>query len=1167
MPTLRPLTSDLLVNTTTVGHQMRPSVTGLDDGGFVVTWMDLSLSANDNTAGWVVCGQVFSASGTKEGSEFLVIATPQSFPTAPSVTGLANGGFVVTWEDYTWSSDDPNGWDVRGQMFSASGEKEGSEFVVNTITEKSQLKSSVTGLSNGGFVVTWQDDSPSSDDPSVLAVRGQVFTASGAKEGSEFLVNTTTESAQAEPSVAGLSNGGFVVTWEDHSQSSDDPSDSAVRGQVFTASGDKAGSEFLVNTRTLRDQTFPSVTGLSTGGFVVTWEDHSRSSGDTSFQAVRGQVFTASGDKEGSEFVVNTTTEEAQLAPSVTGLSNGGFVVTWEDGSQSSDDPSGVAVRGQVFTASGEKEGSEFLVNATAAGDQWKPSVAGLADGSFVVSWQGNGPSDSSGVFARVFSYSMAPEATPGAGSTFTEDAGPVALAPDLTVVDADSTTLTKAVVQITAGLNAAQDVLAYTPGTADVGDITAATYDASTGTLVLNSTSGTATLAQWQAALRAVTYENSSQAPTTADRTISFTLSDAQGAGAPTTTTVAVTAVNDAPTTSPVTLADLAEDSGARLITQAELLAHASDVDSPTLVASDLVIASGQGTLLDNQDGSWTFTPGANDDTGVSFSYRISDGTDAVTGTASLDLTPVNDAPVFIDFPGTPGSATVGRPISLPSIEVQDVDGDTVPLMLTLTAAGGRLSGQTDADSAAPGIQLSGTAAQINAALTAARFTASAAGNATIQFSLSDQVEPLPTLATYTVAVSPVPQPPAPLAPAPATPHIDWVRYAGDRDDYVLQRSGVGDWSIRTATGSSATPLPGIERVVFDDGALALDLAGGALGSSAAQAARLVFSLWGQAGLDNPALMGEALTYVDALQLDPVTQVADSLGLLAALAGHAEPAALLSLLHTNIVGRAPDAAELQALLDFQKAGGHSNAQLVQIAAELATTAQAMDLSALIQEGLTFTPYVGPVFGSAGHEVFRAQQGDDTFAAGPGLDTVVYGGEAADYQWSRDAQGHWSVRSDAQDGGRDLLQGVERLQFADHAVALDLDGAAGQAARLLAAAKGADALEDRALLGELIAYVDAVGAQALAREVQHNGVLDALVGGDSLQALVTLLYQNVAGHAPSELEMHQVLELAAEQQWDRADVLSFATQLPQTAQLIGLPELMVQGLAYDVWDT
>ena len=43
---------------------------------------------------------------------------------------------------------------------------------------------------------------------------------------------------------------------------------------------------------------------------------------------------------------------------------------------------------------------------------------------------------------------------------------------------------------------------------------------------------------------------------------------------------TLDITPVNDAPTTTAVTLAAIAEDSGARLITQAELLANASDVD-----------------------------------------------------------------------------------------------------------------------------------------------------------------------------------------------------------------------------------------------------------------------------------------------------------------------------------------------------------------------------------------------------------------------------------------------------------------------------------------------------------------------------------------------------------------------------------------------------------
>ena len=106
------------------------------------------------------------------------------------------------------------------------------------------------------------------------------------------------------------------------------------------------------------------------------------------------------------------------------------------------------------------------------------------------------------------------------------------------------------------------------------------------------------------------------------------------------------ITPVDDAPVVSgAVTLDAIAEDSGARLITQAELLANASDVDGPSLQAVNLQIASGRGTLTDNHDGSWTYRPAANDDTAVSFSYSIGDG-NVVTAHASLDITPVNDAP-----------------------------------------------------------------------------------------------------------------------------------------------------------------------------------------------------------------------------------------------------------------------------------------------------------------------------------------------------------------------------------------------------------------------------------------------------------------------------------------------------------------------------------------
>ena len=70
------------------------------------------------------------------------------------------------------------------------------------------------------------------------------------------------------------------------------------------------------------------------------------------------------------------------------------------------------------------------------------------------------------------------------------------------------------------------------------------------------------------------------------------------------------VTPVNDAPVTVADTLAAMAEDSGARLITQAELLTNATDVDNTVLTATGLAISSGNGTLVDNLDGTWSYTP-----------------------------------------------------------------------------------------------------------------------------------------------------------------------------------------------------------------------------------------------------------------------------------------------------------------------------------------------------------------------------------------------------------------------------------------------------------------------------------------------------------------------------------------------------------------------------
>ena len=65
-------------------------------------------------------------------------------------------------------------------------------------------------------------------------------------------------------------------------------------------------------------------------------------------------------------------------------------------------------------------------------------------------------------------------------------------------------------------------------------------------------------------------------------------------------------------------------------------------------LAIKKLTLDSGNGTLVDNLNGTWTYTPAADDDSEASFSYTASDGLHLVSSTASLDITGTNDAPTL---------------------------------------------------------------------------------------------------------------------------------------------------------------------------------------------------------------------------------------------------------------------------------------------------------------------------------------------------------------------------------------------------------------------------------------------------------------------------------------------------------------------------------------
>jgi len=135
------------------------------------------------------------------------------------------------------------------------------------------------------------------------------------------------------------------------------------------------------------------------------------------------------------------------------------------------------------------------------------------------------------------------PVAVAGATLSYTENQAATAITPALTLSDVDSANLTGATVSIGPGFNTAQDVLAFTNQNGITGS-----YVAGTGVLTL---SGNSSVANYETALRSVTYSNSSDNPTTAARTVSYVVNDgseANNLSTAVTSTINVTAVNDPP-------------------------------------------------------------------------------------------------------------------------------------------------------------------------------------------------------------------------------------------------------------------------------------------------------------------------------------------------------------------------------------------------------------------------------------------------------------------------------------------------------------------------------------------------------------------------------------------------------------------------------------------
>ena len=268
---------------------------------------------------------------------------------------------------------------------------------------------------------------------------------------------------------------------------------------------------------------------------------------------------------------------------------------------------------------------------------------------------------------------------------------------------------------QITGNYANGQDVLA---AVAPLFGVTPS-FNPATGTLTLT---GATTIANYQTILRAVTYENTSQAPSTLDRTVTFKVNDGALESAGATRGITVTGVDDAPTVTASAGNTPYTEQAAAVAVDSALVARrrrrwrqpdrrdgrrssrrsratrctsrprtASAASSP----AGVLTLSGTATLAQYEQAlrSVGFSNATSDTPGTtrSIQFKITTPIASNTTTKTIAITEVNDPPVVnLDAPGALSYTEQSGFVNLfgPAATVTDVDSATLDsLTVTITA------------------------------------------------------------------------------------------------------------------------------------------------------------------------------------------------------------------------------------------------------------------------------------------------------------------------------------------------------------------------------------------------------------------------------------------------------------------------------------------------
>ncbi|GAB2847832.1 hypothetical protein GCM10027277_14920 [Pseudoduganella ginsengisoli] len=198
--------------------------------------------------------------------------------------------------------------------------------------------------------------------------------------------------------------------------------------------------------------------------------------------------------------------------------------------------------------------------------------------------------------------------------------------------------------------------------------------------------------------------------------------------------------------------------------------------------------------------------------------------------------------------------------------------------------------------------------------------------------------------------------------------------------------------------------------------------------------------------------------------------------------------------------------------------------------------------------------------GGNGDDTFVLGDHGHTVTGGAGMDSAIFSGARASYAVAASTTVTGTSTVAAIGGATDTLSGIERIQFDNAYVALDIAGNAGEVFRLYQAAF--NRVPDLGGLGYWIKQVDnGLALQTMARYFTESAEFQALYGANPANdALVTSFYHNALHRDPDAGGFAYWLDVLNRKLVSTSDMLGFFSDSAENQAAV-LPAILT-GIAY-----